>query len=59
VGSATDPTGPSLGTLRVYRGGGLYSNARDCRSPNRYGLAPGSRGLRLGFRVALAPQVSR
>jgi formylglycine-generating enzyme required for sulfatase activity len=59
VGSATDPTGPSLGTLRVYRGGGLYSNARDCRSPNRYGLAPGFRGLRLGFRVALAPQVSR
>ena len=36
---------------RVYRGGGWFSLAGDCRSADRYGCVPGSRYIDLGFRV--------
>jgi formylglycine-generating enzyme required for sulfatase activity len=58
-GSVTDPTGPSRGSFRVGRGGSWGSVAGFCRSADRDGFYPGFRGYGLGFRVALAPQVSR
>jgi formylglycine-generating enzyme required for sulfatase activity len=48
---ATDPTGPSYGSYRVFRGGGWLNGAVDCRSANRYPDAPGYRGNSLGFRL--------
>jgi len=50
-GSATDPTGATSGSLRVFRGGSWILNARYCRSAYRDWLGPGARGSSLGFRV--------
>jgi formylglycine-generating enzyme required for sulfatase activity len=50
-----DPTGPTTGRSRVYRGGGLNSTAGGCRSANRYGDSPGTRSYDLGFRASLIP----
>jgi len=70
-GSVTDPTGPSSGSYRVFRGGSWYSHARSCRSANRGGswndnarycrsayrhrLKPGDRCGYLGFRLSRTP----
>ena len=54
-GSVRDPTGPSSGSLRVNRGGGLDSVAVACRSAFCGRGAPGDRGYNMGFRLALAP----
>ena len=51
--SQTNPTGPNSGSFRVLRGGSWYSNARYCRSSNRYN-ASGYRDIYLGFRLALS-----
>ena len=51
-GSVTDPTGPSTGSYRVFRGGSWYYNARYVRAANRDGLGPGDRNLILGLRPA-------
>ena len=48
-GSVTDPTGPSSGLGRVYRGGGWF-----CRSAIRYWYEPGYRFSNLGFRLAFS-----
>jgi len=50
----TDPTGPSLGTFRVLRGGswGDYGLGADCRSALRLSVSPVSRNYGIGFRVA-------
>jgi formylglycine-generating enzyme required for sulfatase activity len=50
-GTVTDPVGPQVGSIRVYRGGSWYYNARHCRSVNRNGVAPDYRGGGLGFRL--------
>ena len=50
-----DPTGPTKGSGRVYRGGGWSSSAGGCRSADRSGNTPGRRYSLLGFRVALVP----
>lgn len=50
-GSATDPTGPSSGSLRVYRGCCWIEFARFCRSAFRGRLKPGRRDNSLGFRL--------
>ncbi|MBQ4143943.1 MAG: SUMF1/EgtB/PvdO family nonheme iron enzyme [Thermoguttaceae bacterium] len=50
----SDPTGPSSGSSRVYRGGGWYYYARSCRSAVRDGFTPDSRSRSLGFRPVLA-----
>ena len=50
-GGVTDPTGPSSGSSRVYRGGSWSDGARNCRSAIRHNLAPGDRGNILGFRL--------
>ncbi len=54
TGSVTDPTGPSSGSDRVYRGGSCRNDARDARSAGRNGDDPGYRGSGLGFRPALS-----
>lgn len=54
-GSQTNPTGPSSGSFRVYRGGSWYFNARRCRVSARRGYSPINRDNDLGFRVVLIP----
>ncbi len=49
----TNPTGPSSGSSRVFRGGGWYFNAGHVRAANRNSLPPGNRSYNLGFRLAL------
>ena len=48
-----NPQGPSSGSYRVVRGGGLRSNARFCRVANRGGYSPDGRGVNFGLRLAL------
>jgi formylglycine-generating enzyme required for sulfatase activity len=57
--NVTDPTGPSSGSYRVHRGGCWADDAAYCRSAFRFRGNPGYRVNDLGFRLALAPQVSR
>jgi formylglycine-generating enzyme required for sulfatase activity len=52
----TDPKGPSSGSGRVFRGGGWFNVARDCRSADRIVAAPGSRINAHGFRLLRAAQ---
>ncbi len=52
IGQVTDPTGPSSGTYRMFRGGGWNYYAWNCRSAFRGRDDPGFRGDRSGFRVA-------
>ena len=50
-GAVSDPTGPSGGSNRVFRGGSWGSHARGCRSAFRDGIDPGYRISRLGLRL--------
>ena len=50
-GSATDPTGATSGSVRVFRGGGWRDGAGGCRSALRFRFTPGIRSSILGFRV--------
>ena len=52
--SQTNPTGPSSGSDRVYRGGSWSGDAGRCRVSNRDDYRPSSRYNNLGFRLALA-----
>ena len=49
--AATDPRGPTTGSIRANRGGGWSSTAQNARSADRFSNSPGSRGGDLGFRV--------
>ena len=49
-----DPTGPTLASLRVFRGGCWFDSARICRSAIRDWSNPSFRYIFLGFRVARA-----
>jgi len=55
AGSVTDPTGPSSGSYRVFRGGGWHFDAKFCRSEVRGRRSPGYRAGGLGFRLARTP----
>ena len=55
AGNATDPTGPSTGTLRVLRGGYWRSGTSSCRSSSRSRRSPYDGGEGVGFRVARTP----
>ena len=46
-----NPSGPSSGSFRVYRGGGWLNDPVGCRSARRGGPSPSRRCNRLGFRV--------
>lgn len=50
-----NPTGPSSGSYRVYRGGSWVGNASYCRVSFRSDSTPDNRGRNLGFRVVLVP----
>jgi len=50
-----DPSGPTTGAYRVFRGGGWRYGARYCRSASRGRNTPGGRSRYLGFRIALVP----
>lgn len=52
---ATDPSGPIIGSARVFRGGSWFRNDRLCRTAIRNGGKPGTRYYTLGFRLALLP----
>ena len=54
-GSASDPQGPSTGSLRVLRGGSWISGGQYCRSAQRNAGAPEGVAIDIGFRVVLAP----
>jgi formylglycine-generating enzyme required for sulfatase activity/tRNA A-37 threonylcarbamoyl transferase component Bud32 len=49
--SVTDPTGPSSGSYRVFRGGSWGDIARRCRAADRYVGEPGVRGSCVGVRL--------
>lgn len=49
----TNPTGPSSGSYRVYRGGSWDAGAWDCRVSYRFSYTPDLRGINLGLRLAL------
>ncbi len=49
--AVTDPTGPSTGSFRVYRGGSWCVMARGCRSATRFNDSPDFRYVHLGFRL--------
>ena len=57
IGYQTDnPTGPSSGYWRVFRGGGWGDDARGCRVANRGGgFSPDHRHDGIGFRVVCLP----
>ena len=50
----TDPQGLTSGTLRVIRGGSWFSQAANCESAHRHGIAPVYSTPSMGFRVALS-----
>ena len=49
----SDPTGPTDGHYRVFRGGSWRGGAQGCRSTDRYRHEPRRRKDNLGFRLAL------
>lgn len=49
--SVTDPRGPSDGTERIMRGGGIADSARSCRSANRHSLRPDVEFNNIGLRI--------
>ncbi len=52
LSGGADPTGPSGGSNRVFRGGSWWFYPGLCRSAFRFFLDPSNRGDYLGFRVA-------
>lgn len=50
-----NPTGPSSGSYRVFRGGSWFNNASYCRVARRSNVSPGGRYKYNGFRVVLLP----
>lgn len=51
--SQTNPTGPSSGAFRMYRGGDWANHARLCRVSSRSSFWPDRRSPQLGLRLAL------
>ena len=51
----TNPTGPSSGSYRVFRGGSWNFSAHACRSAYRLSNVPSLRGNAMGFRLVVAP----
>jgi eukaryotic-like serine/threonine-protein kinase len=49
-----NPQGPNAGDIRVIRGGSYISDASQCRSATRRGVAPEVRDRTIGFRIVLA-----
>jgi formylglycine-generating enzyme required for sulfatase activity len=49
----TNPTGPTSGSCRVFRGGSCYFDAICCRVSDRSNGDPDYQSFRNGFRVVL------
>ena len=54
-GSVTNPTGPTTGTFRVWRGGYFSNYSSNCRASRRASNPPDYTSLGIGFRVARNP----
>ena len=54
-GHVTDPSGPSSGRRRVFRGGGWLHNISHCRSANRFRDNPDFSSRYIGFRLVKTP----
>ena len=52
--AVTNPTGPSTGSSRVFRGGSWYLGAAVCRSAYRRSSIPDTRNDSYGFRLAVS-----
>jgi len=50
-----DPTGPAIGSIRAFRGGGWAYAAAGCQSASRFHSVPGARSFYVGLRVAFVP----
>lgn len=50
-----NPTGPSHGVYRAFRGGNFYSSPRNCRSSTRNASTPDFTSCWLGFRLVAIP----
>jgi formylglycine-generating enzyme required for sulfatase activity len=50
-GAQTDPTGASLGSRRVIRGGSWYDSAAYVRSSYRHSFIPSNTNFSIGFRI--------
>ena len=50
-----NPTGPSIGSIRVFRGGSWFYDSKDCRVTNRDGYASGFQIDDVGFRLVKIP----
>ena len=55
TGSVTDPTGPAVGSYRVWRGGSWNRSANYARSADRRRNVPAFSNYFLGFRLSLRP----
>ncbi len=55
-GGVTDPQGPKSGNRRVARGGAWDSDARYCRSANRFNPEQTYRRYNIGFRLVLSAE---
>ena len=53
-GEVTDPQGPPVGSVRVFRGGSFQNEANDCRSARREGEPQLRREFDVGLRIALS-----
>jgi formylglycine-generating enzyme required for sulfatase activity len=53
--TVNDPTGPTLGTYRMARGGALSNGVSDCAVTNRSSARPNTQYIDRGFRVAARP----
>ena len=51
-----DPTGPSSGALRLFRGGSWINNDSDLRSAKRFDYTPSTRYSNVGFRIGFQKQ---
>lgn len=51
----TNPAGPGWGSFRVFRGGGSWSGAVNCRPADRGRYTPTFRNDGLGFRLVSVP----
>ena len=57
--SVSNPTGPTTGTARLVRGGGVGLNSIDCRASLRHNYAPSASFYNIiGFRVARNPELA-
>ncbi len=55
TGAVTDPTGPTSGSVRVFRGGNWYFHAMNSRSASRHMATPDYIGFHVGFRLVANP----